>query len=187
MKAVHFLIQCAAMLALCAAQAHESPVDHVERELELTVKDGQLCLGYRLHFTDRALIMQLLAMDTNNDGHLTDAERTAYFTDFAGKLADLFSVQVDGKPLKFKPIGAMRPDGRLGQTYDFCAPLGTLPPGRHLGVLLDGYSRQYPGPFRWHPEEAAPGIHVEPLDQPVADPTQHPAWLELKFAIVVPE
>ena len=178
------------LLGAIAARAHESPIDHVERELDLSVKDGQLCLGYRLHYTDRALVMQLLAMDANGDGKLNDEERAAYFTDFAQKLADSFSVQVDGKSVKFKPVGSMHPDGRLGQTYDFAAPLGALTPGRHPGSLLDGYSREYPGPYRLHQPDpgAAAHTHIEPLDQaPSADPNQHPAWLELKFAIVVPE
>ncbi len=170
-------------------QAHESPVDHVEREFDLSVRDGQLVLTYRLRYADRALLMQIHQMDVNADGKLTDEEATAFFAAQATRLADLFTIQVEGKPLHFKPAGPMRPDARLGQTYEFSAPVGSLAAGRHPGLLIDGYSRMYPGSFRWRrPGDEGPAkTRVEPLtpsDSPRA--VLHPEWLELHFEIIVP-
>jgi hypothetical protein len=171
-------------------RAHESPIDHVERELELSVKDGQLLLSYRLRFSDRALLMQVSEMDTNGDGRLSEQETAAYFTAQAARLAELLTLQVDGQPLKFKPTGAARPDLKLTQAYQFSAPLAGLRAGRHAGVFVDGHSRMYPGGFRWR-QNAEPDpkqTHILPLTGPIAARTaQHPEWLELKFEIIVPE
>jgi len=185
---------CAGGLAfVCVtAHAHESPIDHVERELDLSVKDDQLLLRYRLRYSERALLLQIHQMDGNADGELSASETAAFFTAHAAMLAALFTVQVEGRAVKFQPVGAMRPDARLGQTYEFSAPLGNLAAGRHPGSFLDGYSRIYPGAFRWRrPGEGSPrATRVEPLIPPEAarsSPQQHPAWLELKFEIVVPQ
>lgn len=169
--------------------AHESPIDHVERELELSVKDGQLLLNYRLRFSDRALLMQLGEMDTNGDGRLSEQETAAYFTAQAARLAELLKLQIDGQPLKFTPTGAARPDLKLTQAYQFSAPLAGLRAGRHAGLFVDGHSRMYPGGFRWR-QNADPDpkqTRVVPLTEPEARAAQHPEWLELKFEIIVPE
>ncbi|HEV7401532.1 MAG TPA: hypothetical protein VGO11_01350 [Chthoniobacteraceae bacterium] len=170
-------------------RAHESPIDHVERELEFSVKDGQLLLDYRLRFSDRALLMQVGEMDTNGDGRLSEQETAAYFTAQAAKLAELLKLQIDGHPLALKPTGAARPDIKLTQAYQFCAPLTGLRAGRHAGLFVDGHSRMYPGGYRWRQNADADvkQTRVVPLTEPDPKTTQHPEWLELKFEIIVPE
>jgi hypothetical protein len=88
-----------------------------------------------------------------------------------------------------KPAGVMRPNAQLGQIYEFSAPLGDLATGRHPGLLVDGYSRMYPGSYRWRRSagDSPPQTRVEPVASAEALKTpQHPAWLEMKFEIVVP-
>jgi hypothetical protein len=178
------------LLLAVGGRAHESPIDHVERELELSVKDGKLLLSYRLRFSDRALLMQLSEMDTNADGRLSEQETAAYFTAQAARLAELLKLQVDGQPLRFTPTGAARPDLKLTQAYQFSAPLAGLRAGRHAGLFVDGHSRLYPGGFRWrqNPEAGPRQTRVVPLKEAEAGgAAQHPEWLELKFEIIVPE
>lgn len=177
------------MIAI-SAFAHESPIDHVERDLQLNVKNGKLMLIYRLQPTERAALMELKQMDGNADGKISDAERDAYFAALAESIAKKFTLTLDKQPLTFAVDGKVKRDGKLGQTFRFVAPLPPLKPGRHEGLLVDGHSREYPGAFRW--KQAGGGsakeIRVEPLTLP-DDPRirQHPPWLELKFEIVVPE
>ena len=172
-----------------ATFAHESPIDHVERELRFWVEGGQLHLSYRVQQSERAILMQLHKMDADGDGMISEAERGAYFTAQAEKIAGLLKLDLDGRPLVFNPTGPVQLDARLGEIFEFTAPLPVLHTGRHPGHMLDGYSWLYPGPFRW----IAPGagnqkdIRVEPVVQTAGDPTlAHPAWLDLKFEIVVP-
>jgi hypothetical protein len=182
------LVLTACLMAF--GHAHESPIDHVERELELSVKDGQLLLNYRLRFSDRALLMQVGEMDKDGDGRISDREAEEYFTAQAARLADLLTLQIDGQPLKLKPTGAARPEIKLTQAYQFSASLPRLRAGRHAGLFVDGHSRMYPGGYRWrqNPEADAKLTHIAPLTGPVsARNTQHPEWLELKFEIIVPE
>jgi len=184
---------CAAVLATAsAATAHESPIDHVDREYRLAVKADALVVSYRIGLTERAALMQLHAIDTNADGRIDDAEADTFFKAQATTLAGLLKLQLDGQPLVFTPTAPVQRDARFGQTYTFSAPLGKLTPGRHLGVLADGHSRMYPGAFRWlRPGEGGPkDIRVEavvvPQDAGVTQ-REHPPWIELKFAIVVPQ
>jgi hypothetical protein len=175
---------------IAQATAHESPIDHVERELRFGVEEGKLFLSYRLQQTERAALMELQQMDGDADGKNLPAEQEAFFAKKGAMIAKQFVVSVDGKPLAFAPVGAAECDARLGQTFVFAAPLPKLGPGRHEGLLIDGYSRAYPGMFRW--KEAGQGrpgdIRIVPVTQP-EDPrsSRHPAWLELKFEVVVPE
>ncbi len=174
------------------AWAHESPVDHVDREFRLSVKDGMFNVSYRLGLTERAVLMQFHAMDTNGDGHIDDAEADAFFTAQAKLLAGLLRLQVDGQPLALTPTGTVKRDLRLGQTYTFTALLGKITSGSHLGSLVDGYSRMYPGAFHWRsPGEGGPkDIRIEPVVVPQdagLSQREHPPWIELKFNIVVPQ
>jgi hypothetical protein len=178
------------LLALTrTAFSHESPVDHVERELRFWVERNQLHLSYRVQQSERAILMQLHKMDTDGDGMISEAERGTFFSAQSQKIAGLLKLYLDNHPLTFSPAGAVQLDARLGQTFEFTAPLPALNTGRHPGHMLDGYSWLYPGPFRWIDPGAGnqKDIRVEPVVQPAGDPTLvHPAWLDLKFEIVVP-
>lgn len=171
-----------------AAVAHESPVDHVERELRLWVEDGRLHLSYRIQQSERAVLLQLHRIDTSGDGVVSEAEREAFFTAQARRIAGLFALEVDGQALKLAPAGGVQLDARLGQTFTFSAPLASLRPGRHAGRLADGYSRMYPGPFRWRGGSEGKGARVELRAEPgTTGAALHPAWLALKFDVVVPD
>jgi len=179
-----------ALFASGLALAHESPIDHVEREFQFWVKDNQLFLSYRLQTTDRATLMELKQMDGNGNGKITDAERDAFLTQKADVIAKSFALEVNQKPLTFAPVGTVVRDRKLGQTFLFSAPLPPLKPGSNPGKLVDGYSRKYPGGFRWKARpEVRPGeLRVEPLTPPPQPgSTLHPPWIELNFEIVVPQ
>ena len=179
------------------ATAHESPVDHVEREFRLWVAEGRLHLSCRLQLAERAALLQLHRMDTDGDGHISGAERDGFFTAQAGRLARGFTLELAGQPLSFTPNAAVRRDARLGQTFHFETPLPKLAAGRHAGRLADAHARAYPGPFRW--VDAGAGgprdIRVEPVA--TTSDSQRPAWLAVKptahsdslalnFVVVIP-
>lgn len=178
-----------ALLASGLAFAHESPIDHVEREYQFQIKDGQLVMSYRLETTDRATLMELKQMDGNGDGKIADAERDAFLAKKADMIAKKFTLEVDNQPLKLSPVGPVVRDRKLGQTYLFSAPLPKLKPGTYSGKLVDGYSREYPGAFRWKalPEPPTGNLRVNPLT-PSEKPGSpaHPPWIELNFEVVVP-
>lgn len=179
------------------ATAHESPVDHVEREFRLWVAEGRLHLSYRLQLTDRAALLQLHRMDTDADGLISAVERDSFFVAEAGRIARGFTLKLAGHAVAFAPTAPARCDARLGQTFRFQAPLIALPPGRHAGRLADVHAKAYPGPFRW--VDAGAGgprdIRVEPVATTSDD--QRPAWLAVKptahsdslalnFVVVIP-
>ncbi len=192
-------MKAALILSLLAtiATAHESPVDHVEREFRLWAANGKLHLSYRLQFAERAALLQFHRMDTDGDGRISDQEHEVFFTTRADRLAQGFTVELAGRSLHFTPSGHVRFDAKLGQTYSFESPLPALPPGRHVGRLADAHARSYPGPFRW--VDAGAGgpreMRVEPVTE-AADgkrpawlavkATAHPESLALNFVLVIP-
>ncbi|MEN9574538.1 MAG: hypothetical protein RL514_2393 [Verrucomicrobiota bacterium] len=180
------------------APAHESPVDHVEREFRLWVTEGRLHLSYRLQLAERAALLQLHRMDTDADGRISGTERDVFFSTQAERLARGFTLELAGRALFFAPSAAVRCDARLGQTFSFVAPMPSLAPGRHAGWLADAHARAYPGPFRWvnagagGPSEVRvePGLAVTDAKRPTwlaVKDTAHSDLLALNFVVVIPQ
>ena len=182
----------AALLSLCllgiSVCAHESPVDHVEREFTLHVENEVLHLDYCVQYSERSILLQFHAMDTDHDGEISEAERTEFFQGQAQTLAGLFNLEFEGRTLLLQPSAAVQCNKRLGQTFSFTAPLGALSSGRHAGLLTDGYSRVYPGPYKWQPSEpTGPGkTFVRPLPEPSGQEKVHASTLTLKFEVHAP-
>lgn len=174
-----------AILCLPAiGRAHDSPMDHLRRELRLWVENGNLRLRYRLQLSERSALLQLHAMDRNRDGKITLPERQRFFAAFSRELASLLKITVAGKPLPLQPVGAVKFDPRFGQTYEFKAPLAGAGPGRHAGRLGDLYSRRYPGAFHYYPTL---GSRVEVAEKPEATGFgRHPGMIVLKFRVDAP-
>jgi hypothetical protein len=98
--------------------AHESPVDHVERALRLSIADGKLIVSYRLQVTERAALLQLHRMDTDHDGRISEQERDAFFTPFSAHLAAQLKLGIDGRTFEMKPAAPVKLDAEFGQTRD---------------------------------------------------------------------
>ena len=170
-------------------RGHESPIDHVERELRLVAEDGQVVLTYRLLPTERAALMELKAMDTDGNGTIADKERDAFLAAKSQAIAKQIAIEIDDFSLPLAPRGGVRCDPQLGQTFVFAARLPTLTSGRHPGKLVDGHSRDYPGSFVWkEPGRGGSGaVRFEPVAPVTSRRSQdHPPWLELQFNVVVP-
>lgn len=168
---------------------HESPIDHVERELRLFAEDGKVWLAYRLLPTERAALVELESMDADGNGTISAAERDTFFDDKARAIARKLDLAIDDRPLPLAPAGAIRCDPQLGQTFLFAAPLPALSPGRHPGKLVDGHSRDYPGGFVWKDpgKGGSESIRFEPFAPEIRPRSHdHPPWLELQFNVIVP-
>ena len=171
-----------------SGSGHESPIDHVEREFWLVAEDGQARLTYRLLPTERATLMELKSMDADGNGAISDKERDAFLAAKAKAIAKRMELKIDESSLPLEPVGGVRLDAQLGQTFFFAARLPTLESGRHPGTLVDGHSRDYPGGFVWR--EPGQGGSKEIRFEPVGPETDrrshdHPPWLELQFNVVV--
>ena len=179
----------ALVLVPTPGRGHESPIDHVERELRLVAEDGQVVLTYRLLPTERAALMELKAMDTDGNGTIADKERDAFLAAKSQAIAKQIALEIDDFSLPLAPRGGVRCDPQLGQTFVFAARLPTLTSGRHPGKLVDGHSRDYPGSFVWkEPGRGGSGaVRFEPVAPVTSRRSQdHPPWLELQFNVVVP-
>ncbi|MBI2193944.1 MAG: hypothetical protein HYU36_18360 [Planctomycetes bacterium] len=170
-------------------RGHESPVDHVGRTVRLWYEGGKLHLAYRIEVTERAAMMQLHRMDRDGDAVIEEGERADYFRAVGQELAERFVLELDGKPLGIRPAGEVKLDAALGQTYIFEADMDDLATGRHAGVLTDGFSRSYPGPYRVE-SSAGPGgrdARLQITQGPgVMGLQRHPGEVQLRFELVVP-
>jgi hypothetical protein len=169
-----------------SGHGHESPIDHVERELQLFAGDGRVRLVYRLLSTERAALMELRAMDVDGDGSISLQERDAFWAGKGRAIAKSLELTIGDRSLALEPDGGVRCDPQLGQTFVFTAPWPALAPGRHPGKLVDGHSRNYPGGFVWKSpgQGGSEAIRFEPVT-PDTRSHEHPPWLELQFNVVV--
>lgn len=172
-----------------SGHGHESPIDHVERELKLFAEKGKVWLVYRLLPTERAALLELESMDADGNGAISAGERAAFFDGKAQAIARKLDLAIDDRPLPLAPAGDVQCDPQLGQTFLFAAPLPALDSGRHPGKLVDGHSRDYPGGFVWKDpgQGSSESIRFEPFAPQVRPRShEHPPWLELQFNVVVP-
>jgi hypothetical protein len=189
MKTLRHFLLLALAVSPTSVLGHESPIDHVERELRLCAEEGRVRLVYRLLPTERATLVELKSMDADGDGTISGGEREAFFAGKAQAIAKRIELTIDEQPLPLEPNGSVRCDPQLGQTYVFSVPVPKLASGRHPGKLVDGHSRDYPGGYVWkEPGHGGPGaIRFEPV-APATDrrSPDHPPWLELQFNVLVP-
>jgi len=188
MNMLRFPFAVALVLVATASRGHESPIDHVERELRLFADEGRVWLVYRLLPTERATLMELKHMDTDDNGFISDQERESFFAGKAESIAGKMELTIGDRPLTLRPVGSVQLDPQLGQTFHFRAPLPPLGSGRHPGELVDGHSRDYPGGFLWKDpgQEGSAEIRFEPvLPDTISRSREHPPWLELRFDVIV--
>jgi len=168
--------------------AHESPIDHVDRRLQLRVDGTKLVLTYDLRQTQRAALLQLRSIDADNDGRITQKERGEFLERLATRQARLLKIELGGKPIQFQSVAPveLRPD--LTQRFVFAADVGQLPKGVHRGRLRDLHSRAYPGSFRVLQDRSTGKVVVRSLlDRTVERFRGHPGMLMLLFEIRVTE
>ncbi len=168
--------------------AHESPVDHVERSLRLSIAGDKIVISYRLQITERAALLQLHRMDTDKNGTISGKERDTFFNSFSAQLAAQLKLEIDRRAIEVKPAAPVKLDAEFGQTYVFSAPLNVMGPGMHAGNLLDEYSRAYPGAYRVRAEERKIGVAQIQLrmnkDNPAAQ--EHPGMMTIDFDVIQP-
>jgi hypothetical protein len=172
------------------AAAHESPVDHVERRVQMTVVDGHLQVRYRIEVAERNAMLQLDTMDADRDGRVSDIERDAYFQRQADDLADKLKLEIESHSIKLVADAPVELDPRLGQTYQFTAPLDLPVGGRLRCRLNDGHARYLPGPYRLvQPRRVlVDQPHVELKERPqLVDLERHPGQVVVDFEIVAPK
>lgn len=167
--------------------AHESPVDHFDRVVQIYIDEGKLHLIYKLHPQERQAMFQLQKMDANNDGQISDHERDAYFQAVYARLAQQLTIEIDGKRFQLSAADSVKLSPDLTQTFHMTAPIAALPAGTYKGRFIDDYSRTNPGEFVWRPRQLNKnGIEVDAIDAPVAEKNaSHPTMIAIHLKIVV--
>ena len=180
----------AVLIAICfvaPSSAHDSPIDHVDRVVQIYAEAGRLHVIYRFRCEERQILLQLHQMDKNGDGKISDEERDAYFNSVAEQLTKQLLVEVDGQALPLASDGPVQLAPDLSQTYRLSAPLPNLSTGAHAGRFSDDFSRRQPGPWRWHPRQFNDSvIDVNAVQTPELEQMgPHPAMVVVRLAIVV--
>ena len=129
------------LMLVCAAAAHESPIDHVDRRLAFTVSGDTLELRYRFRQTQRAALLQLRAMDTNDNGRISAAEQESFFKQTGERLAGRLKLKAADAEQVFSLTGTvvLRPD--FSQEFHLTVPLN----GAVTVTFHDEFSGQHPG------------------------------------------
>lgn len=177
------------LLMAASVPAHEPPVDHIDREAEMWVEDGRLWLRYQISLPPRAAMMQIFEMDKNMNGTVEEQEREIFFTSFGQKLASLLRLDLNGKRLKLEPAGQVKLSPPQKQTWLFATPAGALKPGKYSGQLLDRFSLNYAGFYRYvrSREKAESSRIAVSASQKIESRFRHPNMVVLQFSMEVPE
>ncbi|HYG77830.1 MAG TPA: hypothetical protein VEK08_22680 [Planctomycetota bacterium] len=169
--------------------AHESPIDHVDRDIRIWVAGESIYVSYQLQLSERAAMMQLHKMDVDASGTVSDTERRTYFADFAAQLVRQLQLKVGTQPVSLKPDSPVKLLPQFRQKFIFSGPVGRLPKGKTPGRIDDLYSRSYPGNYRFVPARADQRqdtkVIVTEAPKPV-DASGHAGTLQIKFEIDVP-
>lgn len=166
--------------------AHESPVDHVNRQMQLWVAGGRLFVRYRIELTDRMAMMQLMAADLDGDGTVNDAEREALLRRLRERMRAGLRLEIAGQAVAWDHAEPVRLDARFGQTCVFATPVPANVAEGVSGQLSDESSREYPGAFRYLRRAEVPAgatpVHVEDNDDGMTAPGNHAtAMMVLRF------
>ena len=183
------LLCAAALLCLpLEPTAHDSPVDHVDRAIRIYFENGKLFVRYQLQLSERSATMQLAQLDTNQDGMISDAERGTFFAAQQKELSALLKLKLGENALELKPEGTVELLPQFKQVFLFSAPAGKLEKGRFKGELLDLYSRNYPGAYRWdEPKRKVEGPSVQVSEAPKFHTVDgHPSVLLIRFELQIP-
>jgi hypothetical protein len=177
----------AAIVMAVRAAAHDSPIDHVDRVVQMYAEGGRLHVLYRVRVEERQAMLELARMDADSDGKVSDAEREAFFAARVAELAKSLHVEVDGRVLELRGVGAVKLGADLSQTYHLSAAIGDVAAGGSEGKLSDDFSRAHPGAYRYSPRAAERGgVRVEAAEAPkVEQANGHPAMVVIRFRVVV--
>ncbi|MDP6502550.1 MAG: hypothetical protein QF886_03000, partial [Planctomycetota bacterium] len=117
-----------------------------------------------------------------------EQERKRFFTSFGQKLASLLRLDLKGKRLKLEPAGQVKLSPPQKQTWLF-ATAGALKPGKYSGQLLDRFSLNYAGFYRYvrSREKAENSRIAVSASQKIEGRFRHPNMVVLQFSMEVPE
>jgi hypothetical protein len=176
-----------ALATISPARAHDSPIDHVDRVVQMYVEGGRLHVVYKFRIEERQAMLQLHRMDADRDGKISEAERQSYFAAVTAELAKQLKVEVGGRELKLTSDAAVKLSADLSQSFRWRAPRGELAAGAHAGKLTDDFSRTHPGPYRYSPRMVEKGaVRVEVGEGPKLEQSGgHPAMIVLNFRVLV--
>src|SRR4051812_42860792 len=91
------------LLGICcitsSVTAHDSPIDHVERTVQIYIEAAKVHVIYRFRCEERQAMLQLHEMDADRDGKISDGARAAYFKHVSDELSKQLHVEVEGKDL----------------------------------------------------------------------------------------
>ena len=97
------------MLFLSAVElsdAHPMGNFSTNRYASLQIQSGELRLRYRIDFAEIPTAQQMHLLDANDDGVVSESEKTAYLAKLSQELADNLIVQIDGRPVKCSISGS---------------------------------------------------------------------------------
>ena len=169
-----------ALLSFPVLFAHEAPVDHLERELTISVEGNELRLSYRVQLPERAVMMQLKTMDTDNNGLVSSTERQTFFNHQITRIAGLLRISIGDKDYTFEPAGQVQLDAAFGQTFTFAMPIQTLKGNEYSATFSDDYSAHSPGGYRYVHHPGARQVKLIKAVQ-AQQYRQHPDRIAIRF------
>ncbi|MCJ8328679.1 MAG: hypothetical protein HRT89_00240 [Lentisphaeria bacterium] len=137
----------AAIFVSLSSQAHESPIDHIDRLIKVWIEKDGLHISYQMHLSERQALLQLRAVDTDKNGQINGTEKATYFKSHGEKVASYLVLTLGKKRLPITLAEPVLLRANFSQRYHFVAPMD-FKAGQTDLLLTDNYSHLYPGSCR---------------------------------------
>ncbi|MDA1141116.1 MAG: hypothetical protein O3B01_21320 [Planctomycetota bacterium] len=129
------------VISMSIAFAHDTGLGHSRRTLLWEAGPDRFVLEYRIHLPEDEVILEMVKIDADGNGEISDLEKESFFKQKGKTLATMFTVT------DLKPVSALFSTFSLGhsftQTYRF-----EFVSDSHVLTFEDGNFRDKPGSAR---------------------------------------
>jgi len=94
----------------------------VDQEIRILIGKGAIKIEYDTVLNRPAAFLEVVRMDSNQDGKMSGSEQARYFSSLGETLAGGLELLVNGRPVQIKPVGQVKLSMPFKKTYRFSVP-----------------------------------------------------------------
>jgi hypothetical protein len=113
------LMLCGASVASADSRASQARVD---QEIRISIGADAMEIEYDTVLNRPAAFLEVVRIDTDQDGKMSPAEQARYFTSLGETLAEGLELSINGRQIPLKPVGQVKLSMPLTKTYRFTIP-----------------------------------------------------------------
>ncbi len=121
-----FALAASAILLFCAAAPlwadTKASMARVDQDIRISIGADAIEIEYNTVLNRPAAFLEVVRMDTDQDGKMSPAEQARYFSSLGDTLAAGLELSVNGEQTPLKPLGQVKLTMPFTKTYRFAVP-----------------------------------------------------------------